>query len=410
MSSKNKQNWLVPGAHGWELWVNGQCQKTFEVRRPGEIASSLSSPLVVVFPVTEATALPFVAPTGDLELIDELTEMHFERVGVMPDLSAGKLEDHFILQRGEDSTKVLGVVLRVQSEQDLPKKSADFFELSPRMYQPEGTQVGIWREFGAWVFSVYDGGQPLYFQALPKGEGVKSLARELKLCLSQLSLQGLLEDEPRFVLWDEDREEAVQLTRWLGKSVEVEARPVPQTPERWSKLLPADIAAERRVAQQRARNLLIGGLATILLLAMIAFFGREIYNDRNQLVELEEKISKLEPEVQVIEKLSSKRSELQQMIDQSMWPQQLLLECASALPAGQVVRFMEFSVSNNDIGQQVVIKGQARDFESVGNFQTLLERNRKLRERFQFRTPSPVQQNDFWVFDWTLEPPREDGE
>ncbi len=406
MSKKNNQHLLVPGASGWELWSGNQCTETYEVERASELPKPPPAPFVFAFSVKEATALPFVAPTTDEELLVELSEMHYERLGVMPNPGAGKLSDHYIISRGEESSRVLAVVLRLQTERDMPRRSPANFELSARLFRPQGQVVAVWMEFGSWVFAVYDEGEVVYFQALKEARLGASVARELQLAQAQLQMQGLINDDFRVVLWD-TKVPASEFEQALGMPVSQEPKPAPTLPAQLGGLLPADVAAERRESRKRLQMIAAGVVLLLALIGGILFVGKDYLKDRETLAQLKEDVAETQADASDAKELLAKADELQPLIDNDMWPQQLLLECAMCLPAGRKVRFSEFSVFSDDKGlpSQIEIKGQAQDTNrsAIGSFQTLLERNRSLRDAYTFETPTSEQNSrKMWEFTWLL--------
>ena len=86
----------------------------------------------MMFPVRMITSLPFRAATADDDLFDDLATMHIERVGLRPDENAGQLTDTFVIDQGEEETRLLTVVLCAPAEGELPLRSPKEFDLSAR--------------------------------------------------------------------------------------------------------------------------------------------------------------------------------------------------------------------------------------------------------------------------------------
>jgi len=283
---KGDLNLLIPGADGWEIWTGSnhggyRLHKGTEHHLVLDVTGYPSGAIGMAIPVRQVSAVPFRAQTDDLSLLGDLATMQLEKNGTRPALDGGRLTDHFVFGSAPDETHLTAVVMNPSSEGQLPRRSPQAFDISPRCLPLPAGKVVVWRELGRWVFAIGKPGQALYFQVL-SGERLDDRAgNEIRLALTQLQMQGLLPQPPdAVVVWshasssDARPEEHESLARGLGLAVSVTEKPAPVWPLPPSRLLPADVRAERLAKKgKRNRNLLIAALF-LAYLGLAAFFLR----------------------------------------------------------------------------------------------------------------------------------------
>ena len=139
-------------------------------------------------------------------------------------------------------------------------------------------KVVVWRELGRWVFAI---GRPtgvLYFQCFSGDRLDERGGSDVRLALTQLQLQGVLDPFPdEVIVWshgsatDARPEELESFSRGLGLSASSAPKPAPSWPTPPSRLLPADVRAERMEKKnQRNRNLMVAA-AVIAYVGLIGF-------------------------------------------------------------------------------------------------------------------------------------------
>ncbi len=277
MSSKTDGILLIPGPGGWEIW-QGNRERGF--RRSLENGAMQASGigkippgrLLMGFPVREALAVPFKVQTDDEAMFDDLVSMHLEKSGIRPEEDAGRLTDVFPAGREDGQTTLLSVVLSAPAEGTMPQRAPVGFDISARLFPMAGNAVTLWQELGRWVFAVTSGGHLAYFQSL-SGSGLGADAvRDIRLALTQLSLQGVSLDVDKAVIWttghhSDPTDDAIhEFGRELGSEVSAEPKPRPVLPAPMSRLVPADVRAQHRARAERRKRVLLAylGLAGFL--------------------------------------------------------------------------------------------------------------------------------------------------
>ena len=294
MSKQSENVMLVPGESGWEIWsgtpgTGFTLLSATETSRAADLTGIPAGDVTMLFPVKSITALPLKVATDDTSLFPELAALHAERLGLRPDPMAGQLTDQFVIAKEGENTALLSVVLRSPVEGDLPVRSPKEFDLSARAVPYAGESLALWKEFGRWVFAVSARGQLVYCQATAVGEATldPGLVREIRLALIQLSLQGL-ECQPTQVIVYSDGQLDTKALNAFGVPVSVQPKPQPTLPEPHSKLLPADVRAARREAQQRQQTYALVALLLIAYLGGAGWFGYSIWKEKKETTKIQE--------------------------------------------------------------------------------------------------------------------------
>ena len=415
---------LIPGASGWEIWKGSAAaglsqHSESEHRRALNVSGFPSGPLQMALPVRQLLALPFRAQTNDLALIDDLAEMHLERNGVRPALDGGQLTDHFVYAVEGDETALTAVVLSTPKEGELPKRSPQAFDLSPRCLPLPQGKVAVWKELGRWVFAIGHGDKVLYFQCLPGERLDERAGKDVRLSLTQLQLQGLLGTMPQEAqIWatggtnDARPEEVDAFSRGLALEAHPSPKPNPVWPTPPSKLLPEDIRAER-VEKASKRNRMVG--AAILFLAylgLIAYLFTDLKKAEEDVANVEREVEEISGGTKELMKVQNKWDELAPVIDVNFYPYEVYNRVAAALPnkAERKVRLTLIDIINQPklvegqgmvMVRDIVVKGEAADTADIAEFSIALQRSDEL-SGFEWTIP-PVQKTrtGSWGFTYT---------
>lgn len=399
MSSKADNTLLIPGPGGWEIW-RGTREKGF--RRSlengpvmaSEIESIPSGRLAMAFPVREALAVPFKVQTDDEAMFDDLSSMHLEKTGIRPEMDAGRLTDVFPAGWEDGQTSLLSVVLSAPAEGTMPLRAPAEFDVSARLFPMSENVVTLWRELNRWVFAVTSGGKLTYFQSLSGSALSVDAVRDIRLALAQLNLQGVSLDIEKAVVWttghDSDpADDTVQeLGKELGVEISAEPKPRPVLPDSMSRLVPADVRAERRAkAEKQKRNIIIAAIL-IAYLGIAGYLAYDYFQLNSEVKKQQVRIKNLKLSHGDIGLFKNDWASLAKSVDSQRWPIQLLHRSATARPAGQNLnlRFTEFEATRTGIS----IEGEAMNEKLASNFGERLKRALK-------------------DYEWKLPPAREDA-
>ena len=415
MGSKSDNTILIPGASGWEIW-QGAPEKGFRRSLETDIldASGLekipSGNLVMAFPVRSALAVPLKVQTADESMFEDLAAMHLEKSGVRVEQDAGRLTDVFHAGYEDDQTLLLSVVLSAPREGSMPHRAPSEFDISARLFPMVGNAVTIWRELGRWVFAVTYQEKLSYFQALP-GQALDDHAvREIQLALTQLSLQGAAFQLSRVVVWktgvesDLDESSVQRLGEYLDAKVSVESKPDPLFPATLSKLVPADVRAERRLrAQRQQRNLIIAAVC-FLYLGIVGYFGYQHYQLRSDVKQQQKQLSVIRRDYNDIQFFDENWKLMAPVVDSQHWPLTLLKRSAEAIPSGQInnLRFKEYEANmeideNGQKISRIQIRGEANELKLANGY---LEALRKALPDYTWKPPPAENDNktNRWKF------------
>ena len=408
---------MIPGADGWEVWTSSaasgyQQHSATEHLVALDVTGLPSGGIGMAVPVRQVSAVPFRAQTNDLSLLADLAVMQLEKNGTRPALDGGQLTDHFVYGTAPEETHLTAIVMNQPTEGQLPRRSPEAFDISPRCLPlPEG-KVVIWRELGRWVFAIGKPGHALYFQCL-SGERLDSRAgNEIRLALTQLQIQGLLTQGPDgVVVWshgsstDARPEELESLSQGLGMPVDSVPRPSPSWPSPPSRLLPADVRAERlEVRGRRNRNLMIAAIAMIYL-GVSAYLYFDLKKAKEAAAVAKRETDEVEVEAAVLTAHNSKWSELRPVVETEYQPLEVFLASYRALPNTRDKRYIrlknismtnQFREIDNElrVDRQVVIEGlvDPEDAEEIPKFAKNLRDSPQL-DGFEWTTPPEKKDN-----------------
>ena len=397
MSKSNTQVLILPGETGWEVWScpsggTFELQQSTDLHHAGGLEDLPAGDLTMLFPLRSMTTVPMRVMTTEQTMFEDLAELHAERLGLSADPLAGQLHDLFEVVSDDDSTVLLSVWLKPPTEGEIPASSPSAFDLSARVTPLEGNAISIWRELGRWVFAIHQSGKLLYAQATPcdSEHPDEILARELKLALMQLSMQGLEPKPSHIVVWSGSEsaqaptpaQDLSGIEDIFDLRVETNPRPQPILPTPASKLLPEDVRAARRESQKRQRIQL--GLSAVAL-AYVALVGWVLFGllqDRGEVMKLESRASMAGPEAEAYMLHMARWRELSDAIDIDHSPVEILSRVHTCIPKKAGVRLTSADISPYD----VILKGEAPSSEAANQFKLNLRKRSNL-SRYNWELP-----------------------
>jgi len=356
-AKKGDLNLLIPGADGWEIWTgsNGggyKLHKGTEHHLVLDVTGYPSGPIGMAVPVRQVSAVPFRAQTDDLALLSDLAAMQLEKNGTRPALDGGQLTDHFVFGTAPEETHLTAIVMNPSSEGQLPRRSPQAFDISPRCLPLPAGKVVVWRELGRWVFGIGKPGQALYFQVL-SGEHLDDRAgNEIRLAMTQLQMQGLLPQMPdEAVVWshgsvsDARPEEHEALGRGLGFEVTSTPKPSPTWPLPPSRLLPADVRAERLAKKGKRNKVMLFAALFLAYLGLAAFLFLKLEKAKDEASQAKRKASGISGEADFLLAHQAKWDELRPVVEDEFHPVEVYL---GAYRAGESTKdprvFREFTL------------------------------------------------------------------
>ncbi len=409
MSKTTEHVLLVPGEAGWEIWT-GRAEEGFSLEnatgatRAGELTTLPPGDVTMLFPAKSLTAVPMRVNCDDDALFPDLAALHAERLGLRPDPMAGQLTDLFVISREPENTALLSVFLRSPGEGDLPARGPKSFDISARAFPASGETLAVWKEFGRWVFALFHKGCLAYCQAtsVDSAQPDDSLAREIRISLIQLAMQGLPVEPARIIVWSarEDADTSA-LAAAFHAPVEVAPRPAPALPVPLSKLLPADVRAARRAALRRRNITLAAAAAALLYFGTIGWFGYGLWKTMAETKSLLAQAEQAAPEGEAYSLHVAKWDELAHVIDLRNSPVDILSRIANCIPPNSGLRLKTADISATEIKLQ----GEAPQLQAVNTFSLKLTNKTGELANFSWQTPESNQSTRGWEFTYTAEIP-----
>ena len=408
MSKTNENVLLVPGESGWEIWT-GQTGADFTlhsattIERASDLTGIPGGDLLLLFPVKATTAVPMRVTSDDDALFPDLASLHAERLGLRPDPMAGQLTDVFVIAREAENTALVSVMLRAPGDGDMPPRGPKSFDISARAYPLDGDALAIWKEFGRWVFAISHQGKLVYCQAtsVTSVSPDESLAREIRLSLIQLSMQGLAIEPDRIEVWTSSDEcSPATLAAAFKVPVQVSTRPAPVLPNPLSKLLPADVRAARRAARRRQNIILSVAAVALAYLGVIGWFSYGLWKDNSETKKLLDQAVTIAPEGEAYTLHVGKWDELSEAIELRNSPVDILSRVASCIPPVSNLRLKTADISASEIK----LIGEAPQLQAANTFSLNLDKNNDLAQ-FEWQIPEPNQSTRGWEFVFSGEIP-----
>lgn len=408
MSKSTDNVLLVPGATGWEIWTGPSGESltlhaATDIARASDLTQIPGGDLLLLFPVKSVTAVPIRVTSEDDALFPDLAALHAERLGLRPDPMAGQLTDVFVIAREAENTALVSVLLRAPGEGDMPPQGPRRFDISARAYPLAGDALAVWKEFGRWVFTLSHQGKLVYCQAtsVTATSPDEAFAREIRLALIQLSMQGLEIEPTRVVLWTSaENVSPAALAAAFKPQVEISPRPAPVLPNPLSKLLPADVRAARREARRR-QNIILGIAAVAMIyLGIIGWFGYGLWKASSETKKLLIQAKEAAPEGEAYALHLAKWDELANAVELRNSPVDILNRIAACIPPASGLRLRTAEISATEIK----LIGEAPQLQAVNTFSLNLDKNNDL-DHFKWQTPEPNQSTRGWEFVFSGEVP-----
>jgi hypothetical protein len=399
---------LVPGESGWEIWT-GPSTAAFTlhaataIERAADLTDLPAGDLLLFFPVKSLTAIPMRVSSDDDALFPDLAALHAERLGLRPDPMAGQLTDLFVIAREAENTALVSIQLRAPGEGEMPPRGPKSFDISARAYPLTGDTLAVWKEFSRWVFALSHQGNLVYCQATSgtSAQPDEALAREVRLALIQLSMQGLEIEPARVVFWtSSENPDSAALTAAFKVPVEISPRTAPVLPTPLSKLLPADVRAARRAAQRRQRVMLGAAAVALIYLGIIGWFGYGLWKDHSETQNLLQQAAAAAPEGEAYAAHVAKWDELAHVVELENAPVDILSRISACIPPNSGLRLKTAEISATEIK----LIGEAPQFQAVSSFSLNLGKNTDL-ANFKWQTPEPNQSTRGWEFVFSADVP-----
>ena len=409
MSKSIDQILILPGESGWEVWNRAESggfvlQHASEALHAGEVDDLPVGEITMLFSAKAVTAVPMRVQTHDEALFADLVTLHAERLGLRADPMAGQLTDIFLVEKDKDSSVLLAAFLKAPVDGELPRRGPKAFDLLARCFPVQGDAICLWKELGRWVFGVYHQGKLLYAQATSVEDAMpnETLARELKLSLMQLSLQGLNIHPSHIEVWTADGKGDVSAWHgFLDLPVRLMVRPAPVLPEPMSKLLPEDVRAARD--QARRKQVIRMGLAAIglLYLGVISWLGFGLWQGMQRAADLQAQAKQAAPEGQAYATHMKKWRELQDAIDLNRSPVEMLLHISNCIPPQGSLHLESADIS----ASSVVLRGGAPQLQEVNRFDLNLTKHNGLSRLNWNNPPASQSTTEGWKFAYRAELP-----
>ena len=160
-----------PGEEHWELWTGDTKKGGGVLRHDASGSRSASTPSEFrgvshyAFPVTSVFCSPFWAAAEDESIVPDIVEMRLEANGTKPDYGMGQHYDFVTLDRQNERSLLMPILIAEGKLFELPKGDAKHFDISPNFLALPRNHLVLWRELGRWVAVTTRKGKAAYFQA-----------------------------------------------------------------------------------------------------------------------------------------------------------------------------------------------------------------------------------------------------
>lgn len=379
-SSSSETVLAFPGEEGWELWRE-DAKKSGGALQLDAASQGTNSPTEFkgvthyAFPVTSVFCSPFWAAAEDESLVPDIVEMRLEANGTKPEFGLGQHYDYISIDREDERSLLMPVLLAEGKAIEMPKGDADHFDISPNLMPMPRNHLVLWRELGRWVAVATRKGRPAYFQALNSPEIDGEAVLELKCDLLQLHSQGIIDELSGIVVWSHDlsADSRQLLETELEMSVLVEGRPEPLLPEAPLEILPNEVAANRASAARRQKIRNIISLAATAYVLLLAGFAAFYFWRTTEVKELQTSVNNLEQRVGWIEPTANRWNALESAINVDRYPLELFLRVLENMP-DKGVRVLDIDINQD----RVLLEGEAVNRSMANKYISQLKANSAL--------------------------------
>ena len=387
--SKSLHTAILPSEEkGWDIWEGSGAAMTLSQ----SIGLEAKSPKIngsgrVYLPIADFLSRVEEVYKGDAQSEISAVKMALE---VEMNVESQDVIGAYPIQVGSEKSHYMGVFL---AEDHVKKewKEAEF-DLSARAYAGADDLL-IWREHERWVFALYQGNEPIWFDVLGRGELAPQLGSLMSTLVFRLQMLGVSHAPSRArVEGDANLEEC---SRQLGLLTESFTRSAVMKPKATGlELIPGSVKNWKR--QERNNRVKLGILALVSVLAIFA--AGYLFYERQQIIEeIEEStavIEKYEPIVAANNLHIEKWNELELIIAKD-WPLEVFKRCVVSIPGKDQLIFEQFEVNPNF----VMVRGKATKFDPANMLKSNLRRDSKLK-KFKWNSATAVKTKGVFTFSY----------
>lgn len=397
IKQQGEYQYIIPGEETWEIWTHSQHsglkrQTVTETTRLSEVPLSSGSKNVLFFPINTLSFSPIKVETTDASLFEDLIDNHWEIIGLKSSEEDGILNDYNKIDEDENSTILGPFVLEPQKEDDLPKGRVSYFDISPDLYKQNESKVIIRKELGFWTLSYYIDGKVFYALQLGKQLDHQSLL-DARLMIIQLSMQGCCPSTVDVEIWVSENEAPFDYSKiHLGASAKTKLPQDPTLPSSFSKLLPADVGAERRKQSRKKKIVFALTVGALLYVAGIGYLGFKLYQLDNEVTQTRVAVRATDEEIQILDDVQAKWQKYKTTVDSQSWPDEILWKCYNAMPDKKAIRFLNFEIKSDEATGRpagISIRGTAPTPELITKFSQQLKNPQFQLDSFEWNTPNP---------------------
>lgn len=384
--SKSSNIVILPSAEqGWDIWEPSSSGMILSKSIIDEKMPKLGNSNRVYLPIAN-----FLSRVEEVYKADSETEISTVKMALEVEMNAVSQDviSTYTIQSGEQKNHYMGVYL---SKDNLKKewKEAEF-DISARAYRG-GDDLLIWREQGRWVFALYRGNIPIWFDVLGMGELSGQLQSVMTMLALRLQMLGVSHFPTRARV--EGEVDLVECSHNLGIEVSTFTRSELLKPQEQAlELVPFSVKKWKK--QERNNRLKLAGLGLVCLFAILA--AGYLFYERQKLVdEIEEYqtvIEKFEPVVSKNTMHLQKWGELERVIAKD-WPLEVYKRCVLSIPGSKQIIFSQFEVDPNF----VMVRGKATKFDPANMLKANLQKDKMLK-KFKWKNAAPIKVKGIYNF------------
>lgn len=378
-----------PASNGWQKWsedaegtwaLRGEAPELIDLQ-PGEGG-------LIAVPARRAFSLAVWIPADDPEIFRDLVLTQLEIRGLAGRSREATSFSWEEIARADNQVLVHATVLPAHLAPGYWHGDVVDYAVSPSCLPLDPDALTIWREHGAWIAAVTQGGSLLHFQALAEPEPDASMALEVWMMLSPLEAGNMIEGELPVVFYRQAAE-PLDLAAWNeSAATPAMVRDFPP-PVRPRVPLPSAPLAVRNLQAQKARSARQQRLvfaSAFAYLAIVVLLAGYTFSLHWQARKLQAEIDRDAPAVAATREAMDQWNILQPAIEPSTYPVEILHQVARLLPKDGV-RLTLFETSLN----RVLIQGEASTLAAALKFQDDLKKNTDLEALFDWDAEGPKQ-------------------
>jgi hypothetical protein len=380
LGSPAKPSLCFPGEEERETWV---CEEG-GWKRCEPVSGGLMGLEVMIF-----DSAPFWSLSQD-SVTDDAVALRWETLGISSSSEAPQWVHWTVTrQKNRALAGTMALVDELTSTEGW-KHHPESFEPSVRLLPLPANGMAVWRELGRCVAAFTRDGSLLHAAVLASRVLDADAACELHDLCAALQAHDFMEEPVGIHIWTACETDFVpQLAcMFIEAGVIKEPRPDPRPPKEPGRLLPALVAQQRQLKQQRQQKLMMLAVGAMMYLCFFGAWWLRLQWRDSRLSRAEAALATLQPEMDQVSQAQARWQAMEGAINPDLYPMEIFHQIVSLLP-DEGIRLKEFQIDNG----RIIVSGEAATVNHALGFKDRLTASAAL-QHHSWNFPVPTIRED----------------